>query len=119
MRRWVVTALVAVFALGSLLHGGLIQAAPAQAAGRYAAFDQHGDGVSGKHTPGVPWNRLPGQLHDGQVAGCTAGGCALCGVVPMAVPIAPKALRMVRPDLAGSLISLAIAPPLRPPTLHA
>lgn len=115
-RRWAVAVLAAVLALTSVLQIGQIKNEPTHRTEAHMVLDQASNSAFGKYGPGGH----PSQQHDyGQVAGCTAGACGLCGVVPMASPIPQKvAGRTTRAGPTGSLVSLAILPPLPPPILH-
>ena len=116
-RRWAVAVLAAVLALTSVLQIGLIKNGPMHGTERYMVLDQASSGTFGQYAPG---GHPSGQHDYGQLAGCTAGGCGLCGVVQMTSPMPQKvAGRTARAGPTGSLVSLAIVPPLPPPILHA
>ena len=121
VRRWVVMVLVAVFALGGLLHAGQVQAASAHGGDPSEVTASHGDGTPGNRALGehTPANHLPAQTHDAQFASCAStGNCLLCGPTPIRAATAPRTCRPTAPDFAVAVVSRAIAPPLRPPLLH-
>lgn len=116
-RRWAIAVLAAVFALTAVLQIEPIKNGPLKSTEWYVVLNQANRDSFGQHVPGG----YPSGQHDHrQIAGCSAGGCGLCGVEPMTSPLPQKvAGRMAWAGLNGSLISLAILPPLPPPILHA
>ena len=114
IKRWIVTVLAAVFALGSLLHIDPSRAASLRADVVSVVSDRN-DGMLGSH---IPVNTLPGQPHDSQLADCSISGvCGLCSVTFVGTAVAPRVVQAMAPDVAAVVISRTISPPLRPPTL--
>jgi hypothetical protein len=109
--------LAIILIMASALHGGLAYAGTQPAADSHLLLNQQIEGVSSNHSHGAPWQHPLEQHDNGQASSCAAVGCPLCGEAPTASPIAQDTLPRMRPDPAASLISVAVAPQLRPPAI--
>ena len=114
-RGWFVLLLAALFALAGLAHGGPVRPAPAHEAAMAAASMLAGAASAlSDHAMDTPGPHLPGQPHDAK-----AGGCPLCGVLPVVIgpPPGPRFDGAAAPP--SSPAAAGLAPPLPPPRLGA
>lgn len=114
MSGWVILLCAGMVAWAGFIHGVPVRAAAPHTVDQYEVSTGHHDSGS-KPVPTAPLT----QNHDAQAAGCTAGGCYACGPTPVTAPVTPGMLPVNVGETSIFLTSLPIAPPLRPPTLHA